>query len=142
MVKTADVMYKSEYVLVEDLNQRLTAGGFGEVDHVGQALANAADRRGYSQADRDELASILTEFFAQYGATYSEQFRLQWLEVRKWVRKRVSFAHPLGDRSFESEEQLNAFKAEAAAERDYDQVRAAIDVLLRAADIVIAQAVP
>lgn len=136
-MKLADLQYKAEYVLVDELNPRLRDAGLRRVDHVSDVVHQLEDDD-INPAKKHKLRTILVEVFERLtGSSDDAKAAIeQWPEVMSWHRRRVAFAHPLGD-GVVDEGKLRNLKAQVTSEEVYAPVRCAAKVLIAAAERVI-----
>ncbi|EFJ48642.1 hypothetical protein VOLCADRAFT_120867 [Volvox carteri f. nagariensis] len=136
LLQLADLLYKAEVVLVDELNSLLAEAGLRTIDHVAEAVRKLGDKY-ISFAEKDELTTILVAAFSRLtgSADDAKAAIAQWPEVMDWHRRRVAFAHPLGNKTIDKSK-LGKLKAQVAVEEVYTPVRSAAKVLIAAAERV------
>ncbi|KXZ46696.1 hypothetical protein GPECTOR_41g660 [Gonium pectorale] len=137
VLQLAELLYKAEVVLVKELNLLLADAQLQTVDHVSEAVRKLGNKY-ISSAEKAELSSILIAAFSQLtgSADDAEAAIQQWPEVMDWHRRRVAFAHPLGNNTMDKSK-LGNLKAQVALQEVYKPVRSAAKVLIAAAERVI-----
>ena len=120
MVVGAELLYETEWFMLERLNASLARNGLPPVNFISDAFSKWTDEFA-PQPQRDIFGQVLTETLHDLGAEPSPELAKQWWMLAGLMRKRVAFAHPM-DKSDTAEEA-----------RAYVEVRDAVRVLIEAA---------
>lgn len=94
MLNVADLLYKTEFELVNRLNAIMEPAGLIKVRHVSDAI-NRADNKFMSVAEKDALELALDTFFTEIAGDHALECRQQWHICINWMRTRLAVAHPL-----------------------------------------------
>ena len=139
MVVGADLLYKTEWFLLERLNACLEQKELPPVSFISEAFAKWTDRFA-PQLQRDIFGQALTDALHDLGAEPSPQLAKQWWTLVGWMRKRVAFAHPMGKSKtlVSSHQTLEEARASFQSSPAYDEVRDAVLVLVEAAALALA----
>ena len=134
MVVGADLLYKTEWFLLERLNASLAQNGLSPVDFISDAFSKWTDKFA-PQPQRDIFGRVLTETLHDLGAEPSSQLAKQWWTLVGWMRKRMAFAHPMGKSKtlVSSKQMLEEARASIQSSPAYVEVRDAVLVLIKAA---------
>ncbi len=93
MLNVADLLYKTEFELVNRLNAILEPAGLTKVYHVSEAVSRA-DNKFMSVAEKDALELALDTFFTEIAGDHALECRQQWHICINWMRTRIAVAHP------------------------------------------------
>lgn len=134
ILQLAELQYKAESVVIEELNPKLDAAGLPRVVFVADAVYQLKNKY-LATAHKAELKAVLVEVFELLTGSSDDAMAAvdQWPEVMSWHHRRVACAHPLGDGVIDPGK-LNNLKSQVTSEAAYAPVRGAAKVLIAAAE--------
>lgn len=125
MLNVADLLYKTEYELVNCLNAIMEPAGLTKVYHVSEAISQA-NNKFMSVAEKDALELALDQFFTEIAGDHAPKCRQQWHICLYWMRTRTAVVHPLswGNTSTRTQ-RLKQLHLSIQHEEEYEVVREA-----------------
>ena len=137
MVVGADLLYETEWFLLERLNASLAQNGLPPVNFISDAFSKWTDEFA-PRPQRDIFGRALTETLHDLGAEPSPQLAKQWWTLVGWMRKRAAFAHPTGESKSKSKQTLEETRSSILSSPAYVEVRDVLLVLIEAAALALA----
>ncbi len=125
MLNVADLLYKTEFELVNRPNAIMEPAGLTKVYHVSEAISRA-DNKFMSVAEKDALELTLDTFFTEIAGDHALACRQQWHICSNWMRTRIAVAHPLSCSNLSTGTQrLRQVHHSIQHEQEYELVREA-----------------